>query len=309
MTVSDAQLQAIIAALKPQQTAQVDRPVCSVCGERLDPTLVEAGRHLLCEPAPVDLRAEIMRVVQTADAEAPRSRQTAIGPSEVGHPCDRYLAYKLFAATPVNVRHDNWLAILGTATHAWLADAFQADNTRLGRTRWTVEHRVYATDGLSGSCDLYDHDTATVIDHKILGVTSLRKIRSGDIPPKYRTQLHIYGYGHTRAGRPVQTVALACYPRADTLRGEYSGNGLHLHTEPYDPAIALAALERIAKVTQDGAVLELDTHPDRYQLIPATPEDCRYCPYYKPGAASASDAGCPGQTTTELPTSIPGLLA
>lgn len=254
------------------------------------------------------LTEDIVGVVQRHDQAAARSQQVEIGPSEMGIGCDRFLAYKLLTFTPVNVGRDNWLAIIGTAVHSWLASAFEADNQRLGRQRWVVEARVHLTDGLTGHCDLYDTDTLTVIDHKIVGSTTLKEIKGGHLPPKYRTQLHAYGYAHTRADRKVQRVALACYPRNDTLTGDYSGNGLHIHTETYQERVATDALARIAEVTNTALVLNVEDHPERLSLIPATPDEgCRYCQFYAPSVTPAGAEGCPGITTTGLPTTIPGL--
>lgn len=240
-----------------------------------------------------DTHAMIRRVVRQAETGAARSQQRRIGLSEIGDPCDRAVAYRLLETEPVDTGRDSWLATVGTAVHAWLADAFEAENKRLGRRRYVVEERVHLTDGYSGTCDLYDTDTATVIDHKVLGVTSLRKIRDGQIPPKYQTQIHAYGYGHTRAGREVRQVTLACYPRSDNLAGEFGGAGLHLWSQPYDEQVALAGLDRLSQLSALLHQLDPETDPTRWALIPATVgEDCRYCPFRRPG--QPDQTGCPG---------------
>lgn len=264
------------------------------------PTAVES----VCEP----LDTTIKRVVAAADANSERSQQTAIGFSELGNPCDRFLAHKAIGTTPANTDQDNWLAIVGTAVHAWLEKAYAADNERLGRTRWVIEETVYALPNLYGHGDLFDVDLGAVIDHKILGVTKLRKIKKGEISLEYRVQMHLYGYGHKQAGREVREVILAVYPRNDSLRGQYGGNGLLLHREPYDEQIALDAVARWLRVVEYAMTLEVDRHPDRWPLIPATPGDnCKYCPFLRPGRP-ADDTGCPGQPV-EIPTTMPGLIA
>jgi hypothetical protein len=212
----------------------------------------------------------------------------------MGQPCARRLLYEAWATEPANTDSDPWPAIVGTAVHAWLADAFQADNARLGRLRWLVEQRVYLTDGLSGTADLFDLDTATVIDHKVLGPSSLKTLRTDGPPPVYRTQLHLYGYGYARAGVRVDRVAIAAYPRSGWL------NGLHVWSEPYDPTVAEAALDRHSGLVALGAALDLDAHPDRWAHIPtADAAGCAWCPFWRGGNAPADGSGCPGPTPTE----------
>lgn len=247
--------------------------------------------------APLELL--IREVVMVAEASSARTLQKAIGPSEIGDPCDRAIAYKLAGVEPTNTDRDNWLATLGTAGHAWLADAFQLANDRAGYERFLIEQRVNA-DGIEGTSDLFDTLTGTVIDHKILGVTSLRKIASGDIPPKYHVQLHTYGLGITRLGYQVNSVALAAYPRSDNLRGDFSGKGLHVHVEPWQPLIAHAARRRVEAIGKAVAVVPPG-------VLPARPsDDCRYCPFFRPGQP-ADAAGCPGAPVEAAAASIPGI--
>lgn len=288
MTITDDQLAAIIAAAKAATTPPAVTPPANL------PPLDET----------------IRAVVQAAGDGSARSQQRRIGPSEIGQECDRFIGYKLMSVEPTNVGRDNWLAILGTAAHAWLEAAFRANNT-ITPGRWLIEERVWLNGSLSGSCDLFDTWTGEVIDHKLLGKTSANKIRKNGPPPKYRVQLHLYGYGHARAGRQVNRVTLACYPRNDSLNGQFGGQKLLVWSEPYDEQIALDALTRIASITETAAVLDIEHHPERWALIPATSgDDCKYCPYFNPNATSASDTGCPGPTTAPptLPTHIPGLI-
>lgn len=223
----------------------------------------------------------IRSVVLDANRDAPRSLQAAVGPSEVGEPCARRLAYRVMNEPRVNTDSDPWAAIVGTAVHGWLADAFTAANTRLGRIRYLVERRVNITDNLAGSCDLYDADTAAVIDHKVIGQSSMTKYKKDGPPEQYRSQAHLYGLGFTRLGLPVREVSLAFYPRGGML------SGLHVWSEPYDQAIADAALQRMWSVTEAAITLGVNDEPGRYSLIPAEPgHRCTWCPWFKPGAAT-----------------------
>jgi hypothetical protein len=260
------------------------------------------------EPDGEDLATAVKRICRTYSESSARSKQAMIGLSEIGEPCDRAVAWKLFQQPAVNIGRDKHLADVGTAWHTWLAGAYEAENRRLGRTRYLIEERVFLTDGYSGTCDLFDVDTGRVCDHKLLGVTSLAAIRSGDIPEKYRVQLHSYGYGHARAGRNVREVALLCYPRSDNLGGDFSGKGLFVHVEPYDERIALQGLDRLGRLSALLHQLDPEANPDRWSLIPATPgKFCRYCPSFRPDGGPADASGCPG-APVDVPTTMPGIL-
>ncbi|WP_232524345.1 hypothetical protein [Nocardiopsis gilva] len=76
------------------------------------------------------IKRTLTDVIMAASANAPRSRQRRIGPSEVGDPCPRRLAYKLLDWPTVNDGGDPWPSIVGTATHAWLADALLLHNDK-----------------------------------------------------------------------------------------------------------------------------------------------------------------------------------
>jgi len=90
---------------------------------------------------------ELRRVVVEHAARAPRTLQVALGPSEIGHECDRQVVGKMAGLPVTNHVTDPWPSIMGTAGHAWLADAFSADNARHG-LRWVPEQRVEPAPGL-----------------------------------------------------------------------------------------------------------------------------------------------------------------
>lgn len=225
--------------------------------------------------------------ITTAANRAPRSLQVSVGPSEVGEACARRLAYRLMDERRYNTTADPWASIVGTATHAWLAEAFTETNRRLGRIRFLVEQRVLVTDGLIGSCDLYDADTATVIDHKVVGATTMKEYVRNGPSSQYRIQAHCYGKGFHRLGLPVQNVAIAFYPRSGQLAG------LHVWSEAFDETVADAALDRLWKITEAVDTLGVEYHAERYAFIPATPgHSCTWCPWFQPGAAVG--VTCPG---------------
>jgi hypothetical protein len=300
----------LLASVAASERIDPTKPMCPACGLQTSPCQCGTQEPMTFEPEPdsEDLATAVKRICRSYSESSARSQQVMIGLSEIGDPCDRAVAYKLFEMPAVNTSRDSHLADVGTAWHVWLAGAYEAENQRLGRVRYLIEERVFLTDGYSGTCDLFDVDTGRVCDHKLLGVTSLQAIRNGDIPEKYRVQLHSYGYGHARAGRNVREVALICYPRSDNLGGDFSGKGLHVHVEPYDERIALQGLDRLGRLSALLHQLDPEQNPDRWSLIPATPsKGCRHCPSFRPSGGPADASGCPG-APVDVPTTMPGIL-
>ncbi len=182
-------------------------------------------------------------IVRQANA-APRSQQVHLGPSEIGSRCDRQVVGKLVQARRTNNVSDPWPSIIGSATHAWLAQAFDDDNYRDRVLRWITETRVTPHPDYPGSADLYDAAEAALIDHKILGASSLAKIKSAKGPSrKYQVQLLLYARGFRNLGLPVRRVVLVAYPRtASTLDGLYVWDHL---LQPEDDQLITEVLDRM----------------------------------------------------------------
>lgn len=233
-----------------------------------------------------DLERTLRRLVHDATENNPRSLQKRIGMSEAAHPCARRLAFRMSEVEKVNTRHDPWPSFVGTSVHAQLAAAALADNERLGRTRWLVEHPVTIYDDLAGTLDLYDNDTETVIDHKALGATTHRSLVNNGPSSSYRQQVTGYGLGLTREGYSVKRVAIAAWPRSGMLRG------LHVWSAPFDESELETTL---ARYDTTRAVVAARVP---ISLVPATPGECHFCPWYTPGATTDPNATCSGDTNT-----------
>lgn len=236
---------------------------------------------------------ELRGVVNRHAKLAPRSLQVHLGPSEIGAACDRQVAGKLAGVMPTNNVSDPWPSIVGTSVHAWLAQAFNGENEREHMLRWITECPVVPHPDHKGTSDLYDAWEHAVIDHKVLGATSLTKIKSVKGPSqRYVIQLLLYATGFKAAGLPVKRIVLAAYPRtAATLDGLYVWE--HLLT-PADDDIVRDILQRtahrkvLAGAIRNGAL--------RLTEVPAVPDDaeCFFCPFYRPQAAHDAGPGCPG---------------
>ena len=238
------------------------------------------------------LVGDLQELIRDAAANAARSLQKAPGPSEIGDPCLRKLAYKLVGPPPVNTTVDPLPSIDGTAFHNWVAPAVTAYNERIGRIRFIAEQRVEVRAGLTGTFDVYDADTATVIDWKRPGKTRFNTYRTDGPSPQYRDQVHLYGMGAERLGLPVERVAIAFLARGALL------SGLHLWHEPYNPGIAQAALDRYDQLLCVINDLDLENNPERWSLIPATPSHCAWCPWWAANSTDLSVA-CPGENATD----------
>lgn len=239
---------------------------------------------------------ELRGVIVRHASLAPRSVQVHLGPSELGAECDRQVVGKLAGLTPTNHVSDPWPSITGTAVHGWLATAFQGENERERMLRWLTETAVAPHPDYPGHADLYDAWEHAVVDWKILGPTSLNKIKRPQGPPqRYVVQLLLYGAGFRLAGLPVRRVAIAALPRtASTLDGMYVWD--HLLT-PEDDEIIRQVLDRTA--IRKIAAAELAAGRLAFNQIRATPDSdsCFFCEFYRPESAYDGRLGCPGTIT------------
>lgn len=234
-------------------------------------------------------KLEILRMIREFDASRPRSLQKHLGPSEVGSGCTRQLAYKLAGRPEVNQTSDPWFPIIGTAVHAWLATAMGWYNDvyldRAGDPRFLLENRVkVAAQGsgydTSGHTDVYDADYERVVDWKIVGTTTMRKVEKEGSTQQYRVQGNTYGAGWVQAGFPVKEIMIAYLPRSNFL------NKMKLDVMPFEPHLAHEALARV------GAIEQLVKAGVAPESLPAA--DCTiWCPFFTPGKP-LTGFGCPG---------------
>ena len=223
----------------------------------------------------------------------PRNRQAAIGPSEIGHPCARHLAYKVLSWPTVNEGGADPLpSLIGTWAHDGMDSVFGAPKWG-GRFICNQELVAWDGPGGRGHGDCYDTETQTVIDWKFKGTEAMRDVRKGIIGAQYRVQLHTYGLGWQNLGYPVRYVSDAFFSRGGNLLGKY---GLHMHVEDYEPDIALKARERLTNIVVAASMLDVEKNPANWAEIPATPIDCHFCPWLRHGSTDLSVA-CPGDET------------
>jgi hypothetical protein len=240
-------------------------------------------------PSPDDnLLQDLKSLIHQQSDAHPRSQQKTLGPSEIGTPCARRLAASLLQFDQINPDGDPLPSWLGTAGHARLEDAVALDNERTPG-RWLSERRVTVREGLSGTCDLYDTRTNTVIDFKFVGTTKAADYRKNGPSPEYKVQAHCYGRGYRNEGFPVERVGIWFLPRAGFLSRSW------IWTEEYSDQVVddvLAKLDNIMVLIND---LQIEDNPSLLAVVPKTPHGCMYCPWFvpRPDAAERPQA-CTG---------------
>lgn len=270
---------------------------CLICNQLLDPLFHDVGTHPGCDEQQaandelaLALKKELTEIILWANAHSPRSLQQSIGPSELGTPCDRRLAYRLAGHPEINLRRDPWPAIVGTGVHAWLEDAVTSyQNEMFSRPVYLTEQELDIDPLVLGHTDLYRD--GVVIDYKTAGPDVMKKMRDVGPPTGYKVQTQLYGLGHTRAGRRVDNVALVFLPRAGWL------SGMYVWTDQYRPDVAQRALDRMYSIAEGLLAVDIANNPEVYDRIPAIEDHCGYCPFYKRAGLldmGADEKGCPG---------------
>jgi len=208
-------------------------------------TLDTATAALFTGDDPALVPTQLRAILEAAMINAPRSLQKRIGPSELGIECGRCLAHKL-AGTPERPEAA-WLPQIGSAVHAWCEEVFlshEFTRAALGMSgRYLPENRVtVGTVGgvqISGSTDVLDIASGTVVDWKVVGTTTLKAAKAHGASLQYQRQAHLYGKGWEDAGYQVRSVLIYFLPRnAMTLGDAYPWQ------TNYDRAIAEETLVR-----------------------------------------------------------------
>jgi hypothetical protein len=221
------------------------------------------------------LRHDLVDIIAERSTNAPRSLQKELGISDISHPCNRRLAMGILGIPRSNPPYDPLPSIVGTAVHAWLDDAAGYANNQLGRIRWLRETRVNITNDLAGNSDLFDCDTGSVVDHKVLGATSFKKNKK-NLAANYRRQIQIYGYGFEKQGHTVNYVGALLIPKSGMLTDAY------LHLEPYNRAIVEELLENRVKVISLINDLDVENNLHLLEIFEKQGPGCMFCKWFSP---------------------------
>jgi hypothetical protein len=273
---------------------------CVACGGVMDPVLLPDVAHPTClmvdepggEPFSVMLKQKLTDIITWYDNENPRSKQQAIGPSEIGEPCDRRIGYRLADIPAVNTRFDPWAGIVGTALHSWLEKAVTAWCLANGSVEWHTETTLILNEFVQGHADLYNSTFSAVIDWKSASQDVIRTAQLHGPSAGYMIQTQLYGYMFEKAGFSVNRVALIFLPRAGRL------SDMYVWTARYDRTVAENALNRMYGIAQQVVDLDVLNQSHRWEQIDAHPgKGCGYCPWFearRDPERSADATGCPG---------------
>jgi CRISPR/Cas system-associated exonuclease Cas4 (RecB family) len=214
-----------------------------------------------------DPKELLLHVLHAKDAGRDRSKQTQVGPSEIGG-CRRKVWYRLNAQPETNDNQSKLAAIMGTAIHAAIEEAITHLDPE-GKD-YLVETEVAYGD-MKAHVDLYIPAIGAVVDWK----TSKKKNLSFFPSTQQRWQVQVYGYLLAKNGYEVQTVNLVSIAR------DGEEQDVKVHTEPYNETTALEALQWLANVK----AMTQAPPPEKDESF------CkRYCQYYD----SFGEIGCVG---------------
>jgi CRISPR/Cas system-associated exonuclease Cas4 (RecB family) len=215
-----------------------------------------------------DPKELLIEVLRAKDAGRARSKQTQVGPSELGG-CRRKVWYRINGREATNHNELKLAAIMGTAIHAEIEKSISVLDPK--GEKYLVETEV-EYNGMKAHIDLYIPETGDVIDWKTVKVKNLSYFPT----QQQRWQVQVYGYLLDKSGKgKPRTVNLVAIARDGDERD------VKVHSEPYDPKMAEEALNWLAAIKESAVAPE----PERDQSY------CRfYCKYFD----ESGKVGCTG---------------
>ena len=215
-----------------------------------------------------DPKELLLQVLRYKDAGRDRSKQTQVGPSELGG-CRRKVWYRLNDQPETNDNELKLSAIMGTAIHAEIEKAITIADPK-GEKYWVETSVEY--NGMKAHIDLYIPETGDVIDWKTVKVKNLSYFPS----LQQRWQVQVYGYLLDKSGKgSPRTVNLVAIARDGDERD------VRVHSEPYDPKLAEDALNWLSAIKESADA-------------PGPERDQNYCKFYCKYFDESGEMGCTG---------------
>ena len=215
-----------------------------------------------------DPKELLLQVLRDKDAGRARSKQTQVGPSELGG-CRRKVWYRLNDQPETNDNELKLSAIMGTAIHAEIEKAITIADPK-GEKYWVETSVEY--NGMKAHIDLYIPETGDVIDWKTVKVKNLSYFPS----LQQRWQVQVYGYLLDKSGKgSPRTVNLVAIARDGDERD------VRVHSEPYDPKLAEDALNWLSAIKESADA-------------PGPERDQNYCKFYCKYFDESGKIGCTG---------------
>lgn len=227
----------------------------------------------------IDPKELLIEVLRSKDANRARSKQSQVGPSELGG-CRRKVWYRLNDQPVTNDNEMKLAAIMGTAIHASIEDAIRASDPK-GEKYWVETDVEYS--GMKAHIDLYIPETGDVVDWKTVKKSNLSYFPTN----QQRWQVQVYGYLLDKSGKgKPRTVNLVAISRDGDERD------VVVHSEPYDPSIAEEALNWLSAIKES----EVAPDPERDQNY------CKsYCKFYD----ATGEIGCSGLKKEHIKAELP----
>ena len=215
-----------------------------------------------------DPKELLLQVLRDKDAGRARSKQTQVGPSELGG-CRRKVWYRLNDQPETNDNELKLSAIMGTAIHGEIEKAISIADPK-GEKYWVETSVEY--NGMKAHIDLYIPETGDVIDWKTVKVKNLSYFPS----LQQRWQVQVYGYLLDKSGKgSPRTVNLVAIARDGDERD------VKVHSEPYDPKLAEDALNWLSAIKESADA-------------PGPERDQSYCKFYCKYFDESGEMGCTG---------------
>lgn len=184
-------------------------------------------------------------VHRTIQKPSERDVQSAVGPSDIGDPCDLCLASKMARRASVQVGKGrdagfSLKAWIGTAVHSKLEEDLDLPDGHAAKEAKVFIHEIPGYGKIHGHIDLQLLLLRICVDYKTTDMAKLKLMKLDGVPWSHVVQLMLYTYGLRKAGVDMTHAALVYIPRDNN-----DPKNIWVAAAEYDESIALKALARV----------------------------------------------------------------
>lgn len=212
-------------------------------------------------------------VIDLLQTQSKRDKQSRIGASEIGNPCDYCVANRLLGTPKLSSKW--WLgARIGTGIHSELENEISKHVEEPQSSKFNMlkdaasEYKlfIYEMEGygkINSTADLLVTNALHLIDFKTSKKRQVDKYKLNGVPYQYVVQQQLYAYGFNQlVPGLVKRISLMFINRDGSTSDDF-----WVHSFDYDEQVAVSALDRLEKLWQyvsnkDNDPEQLDSHPE-----------------------------------------------